>query len=567
MQLLSYNTPVYLPYVITHLQSTAEAVFIIIMSRAGRKVKYLLTMLLLGTVAFVKYSSDVTNFNFIMSSPAPAKWSGMDSMTDKVAKPVVTKATTSIPKVTTVETTGNFSERVRQFTDQLSDIRRRTWQSRGFGEWKDQLHSGPVQVLWGARDDYLDVLAAKYPHVTTVTLPWMSNGERVWNSLTDTVNVPRQTYYEWTTDNTLCTLIETSGVTRPRYDVIFNRTCVRNINATVSPRTLLPVFLNAKLPRPRLNWSFPAHFHTSPPPFVFYIHIHRDAIVTVNGDVYSGNLKLVLDACSDDTRAQLPSEVDRMPLYDEVLVIVQFWGTAVYHRMVEIMPRVVFYREFLRDNPQIRIVAPEPPGGRLSELFRIIGVDDTRLVVGPVRAKVVHQPRSSKCGFASVQESQTLSALYREYITRTFPPQPRNKLLLIRRTGKRRFTEQTKIEKLLERAARDYNLTYTLFIDNPTPSLNDTMMMFHSAVMVVAPVGAGESNIFFSRPGTYVVEGVCNVPYLMLCFQRLAHILGHHWHGVTSRRGGCQKVVDVSAASVEDAVLSYLRLWKLERHS
>ena len=213
MQLLSYNTPVYLPYVITHLQSTAEAVFIIIMSRAGRKVKYLLTMLLLGTVAFVKYSSDVTNFNFIMSSPAPAKWSGMDSMTDKVAKPVVTKATTSIPKVTTVETTGNFSERVRQFTDQLSDIRRRTWQSRGFGEWKDQLHSGPVQVLWGARDDYLDVLAAKYPHVTTVTLPWMSNGERVWNSLTDTVNVPRQTYYEWTTDNTLCTLIETPGGT------------------------------------------------------------------------------------------------------------------------------------------------------------------------------------------------------------------------------------------------------------------------------------------------------------------------------------------------------------------
>ena len=132
--------------------------------------------------------------------------------------------------------------------------------------------------------------------------------------------------------------------------------------------------------------------------------------------------------------------------------------------MVEIMPRIVFYREFLRDNPQIRVVAPEPPGGRLSELFRIIGVDDTRLVVGPVRAKVVYQPRSSKCGTASIQESQTLSALYLEYISRTFPPQPRNRLLLIRRTGLRRFTEQTKIEELMTRAARDYNLTYTVFI-------------------------------------------------------------------------------------------------------
>jgi len=564
--LLCYSAPVHVAYVTTCDQPLKLFNLIMILC-TRKKVAYLSTILLLGTVVVhVKYSSDVTNFIFIMSMSIGAKWSRMDSMTDEVVKPVVTKATTSIPAVITVETTGNFSERVRQFIDQLSDIRRRTWQSRGFGEWKDQVHSGPVQVLWGARDDYLDVLAAKYPHVTTVILPWMSNGERVWNSLTDTVNVPQQTYYEWTADNTLCTWIETPSVTGPKYDVIFNRTCERNINATVSPRSLRPVFFNAKPLRQNNNWSFPSHFHTSPPPFVFYIHIHHDAIVTALGDMYSGNLKLVLDACSAHTSSELPSDVERMPVYDEVLVIAQDSGRAVFHRMVEIMPRVVFYREFLRDNPQIHIVAPDPPEGRLSELFRVIGVDDTRLVVGPVRAKVVYQPRSSKCGTASVQESQTLSALYREYITRTFPPQPRNKLLLIRRTGNRRFTEQKRIEEILVRAARDYNLIFTMFNDNPTPSLNDTMIMFHSAVVVVAPVGAAESNIFFSQPGTYVVEGVCNRPHVNLCLQRLAHILGHHWHGVTSR-GGCEEVVDVSAASVDDAVRSYLRLWKLERSS
>ena len=135
------------------------------------------------------------------------------------------------------------------------------------------------------------------------------------------------------------------------------------------------------------------------------MHIHRDAIVTNNSEVYHGNIKLVLDACHANTRAKVPLNVDQMTLYDEVFVIAQYWGTEVFHRMVEIMPRVVFYREFLHNNPKIRIVAPEPPGGRLSELFRIIGVEDTRLVVGPVRAKVVYQPRSSKYGFANVQES------------------------------------------------------------------------------------------------------------------------------------------------------------------
>jgi len=74
----------------------------------------------------------------------------------------------------------------------------------------------------------------------------------------------------------------------------------------------------------------------------------------------------------------------------------------------------------------------------------------------------------------------------------------------------------------LEQTAKDY----ALLADNPTPSLNDTMMMFHSAVIIVAPHGAGLPNVFFSQPGSYVIEGVCNRPHVNLCFQWLAHILG-----------------------------------------
>ena len=108
------------------------------------------------------------------------------------------------------------------------------------------------------------------------------------------------------------------------------------------------------------------------------------------------------------------------------------------------------------------------------------------------------------CGFANVQEIQMLSMKYREYITKNFPAEPRNKVILIRRSGSRRFTEQEKIEKVVEAAARMHNLSYVMFIDNPVPSLNDTMRMFHSAVMVVAPHGAGLANVVFSQPGTYI---------------------------------------------------------------
>ena len=540
------------------------------MRRVGRTIGCCSTVLL-GTVILISvYSRFANPVSNIPSAAVGTEWFSGTVGSDEVVRSVAEETATSLPAVIVVNATGDFAERLHQFIVRLSDIRRRMWQRRGYGAWKNEVYSKPVQVLSGARDDYLNVLAAKYPHVTTVVLPWISTGDSVWNSLTDTTNVPRQTYvYEWTADDMLCTWIESPNV-RYGNKAVFNRTCIREINATASTRALRPIYLNAKPLQPHKYWpndgsAYPAHFYASPPPFVFYIHIHRDAVVTTNGDVFSGNLKLVLDACSDDMRPKV-SDGDRMKLYDEVLVIAQNWGHTVYHRMIEVMPRVVFYREFLRENPQIRVVAPEPRGGRLSELLRIIDVDDTRLVVGPVRAKVVYQPRSSKCFFPSVQECRTLSALYRDYIRRTFLPQPRNRLLLIRRSGVRRFQQQKAIEELMERAADDYNLTYTLFVDNPTPSLNDTMMMFHSAVIVVAPLGAGESNLLFSQPGTYVVEGVCNLPLVNLCFQRLAHILGHHWYGLMSRRG-CPRVVDVSAASVNDAVRSHLRLWTLERSS
>jgi len=472
--------------------------------------------------------------------------------------------------VITVDTIGNFYERLHRFNVELDTIRQQIWEHRGHGDWRgDVCSSAVIEVLSGARDDYLEVLAAKYPHVTTVFLPWISTGrDHMWNSLTDTTNLPSQLYHQWTADDALCTLIETPGATSAKYDTMFNRICVRNINETFRPQSLPLIQLNGKALSQLMYWpnsgnAYPAHFYTATPPFVFYLHVHHDAVVSANGDVTSGSLKLVLYTCERDVSPQVPhADV----VYDEVFVIAQHWGVAVFHSMCEVLPRIALYRDFLQRNPQIRVVVPEFDGAHLShnwylllDLLRIVGIEDWRVVVGPVRAKVVYQPRSTMCGFANVQESQMLNKLYQNYISRNFSPQKRNRLVLVRRSASRKFAEQRGIEQVLMRIARDYGLIYTPFIDNPTPSLNDTMIMFYSAAVIVAPHGAGESNMFFSQPGTFIVEGVCNLPHVNLCFLRLAYILGHHWHGILSR-GGCEEVVDVSTASIEDTVRSYLDL-------
>jgi len=508
-----------------------------------------------------------------------------DSRTLTNSSPPCTSICNVSESVIAVDVDGNFTDRVARFNVKLYTIRRqlsreaippgkdisKTTCRSSAGDNRTasaELGTGSLQVTWSIKENYINDLSGNQD-IFTIVLPWLKSRHN-WSSMTDYSNVLYQRYYEWTADTMLCSWIETPRVIKMRYDSIYRRTCNRNINDTAHGQSLKPLYLNAKPLFPDQYWpnngdSYPEHYYTTTPPYVFYMHIHRQAVVTELGDVITARTKLVLYACNNDITPTLPlrGKLSHIPCYDEVYVITQYWGNAVFHRMAEIVPRLVLCLQFLNAHPQIRILGPEV-GGRLAELLEIIGLDKSRLITGVTRAKIVYQPRATGCGFANVQESQVLSQLYRDYIKRNFPAQPRNRLVLIRRSGGRKFTEQKQIEEVSERAARDYNLTYTVFIDNPTPSLNDTMMMFHSAVMIVAPVGAAETNMFFSQPGTYIVEGVCNLPHVNLCMQRLAHILGHHWHGVTSR-GGCEGVVDVAAVSVENAVRGYLRLWKIER--
>jgi capsular polysaccharide biosynthesis protein len=91
--------------------------------------------------------------------------------------------------------------------------------------------------------------------------------------------------------------------------------------------------------------------------------------------------------------------------------------------------------------------------------------------------------------------------------------------------------------------------------------MTDTMRIFRSAVMVVAPHGTGEANVIFSPPGIYLIEGVCHAPHINVCHGDTALALGHHWHGIISRQG-CGGVVDVEASRIDSVVREHLSIWK-----
>ena len=215
---------------------------------------------------------------------------------------------TSVDSIVRVKVDGNFSHRVAAFNAFLLTLREEELRRRETGAWKAPT-SGRLELLRGTRDDYLQMLS-DYGNVKTVALPWLNGSRRVWNSLEDRSNLPLQTYFEWTADDTLCSWIETPGQTKAKYDLLYNRTCNRDMNDTLRPRSLRPLFLNRR-PKYRKNiTTYPAHFFTDTPPFAYFMHIHRDAFVSPVGDVIGEGYKLVPVGCNSNGNPSLPRNLN-----------------------------------------------------------------------------------------------------------------------------------------------------------------------------------------------------------------------------------------------------------------
>ena len=136
----------------------------------------------------------------------------------------------------------------------------------------------------------------------------------------------------------------------------------------------------------------------------------------------------------------------------------------------------------------------------------------------------------------------------------TAPPQPRKSIVLIKRSKKRFFRNHSAIFEALQKVAKEYgDYDVEVFSDNPLPTQAETMAMFNRAFMVVAPHGGGESNLYFSEPGTILVEGLCHPPNL--CYRNHMQSLGHRYYGIYLKERTC---FDLTPADILTPVRKYL---------
>ena len=158
------------------------------------------------------------------------------------------------------------------------------------------------------------------------------------------------------------------------------------MNDTVEPRTMLgSIFLNAQPLKlgghsPQ-HKSLQAHFYTDPPSTVTLLHVHRDAVVTSLGDVFTRSCKLVLQGCSCDTSVCVQHHVDSVtgrltiPVYDEVFVVSQYGEQASSIERSKSSRELASTRVSFTQTRKFGSSPPSPmPGVCLAELLIITGL-------------------------------------------------------------------------------------------------------------------------------------------------------------------------------------------------
>ncbi|CAH1800947.1 unnamed protein product [Owenia fusiformis] len=230
---------------------------------------------------------------------------------------------------------------------------------------------------------------------------------------------------------------------------------------------------------------------------------------------------------------------------DEVFIISQFGGNNFYHTMVELIPRLSLFMDLLQSHPKIKIHIMDMSFTR--DVLGLLGFDSNRIVSGFVKAKIAYLPRGTKCGNSDPLTLQILSDKYLDVLSNKInfnilsnkmdlhhQRKHRNSILLIKRSGTRKFKQHGHIRNTISNIASRNNLNFLEFSDVPQKKILATVAYFNNAFLVIGAHGAGLSNILFSRPGTFIIEVVCQGYIINPCYLDLSRKLGHRYYGITS---------------------------------
>ena len=377
------------------------------------------------------------------------------------------------------------------------------------------------------------------PHYATrpgprhvVVVPTRPLGRDEWNDLFDVARaVPHDVPLEpLLAKKRSVSLVSTAGARRERYD--------RDDIAVSATHPAAPVLLPdpVSLSGAIADVSRLAHGYAAPP--VTAGVVRGGAAVMSEGCVITARRELVLESASRlsfgrELAARRPGLVAELasapqdPDPSPILVLPNPRRPSYYHWWLDCLPRIWIVDEHTSDGG-CRLLAPPHLYDFELETLEMLGFGE----------RVKHQ-QEPVVGYAELLLSPGLawrdlpSPAIEDFVrwvrarTQTpLPPQSSGRIYVSRASARRRrvANEDEVCEGL---AACGFE---TLELDGMP--VRDQIALFSAAEAVVAPHGAGLTNLMFCRGGTHVVELFSVGGFHDSCYRRMAAICGQHYHAV-----------------------------------
>jgi len=189
------------------------------------------------------------------------------------------------------------------------------------------------------------------------------------------------------------------------------------------------------------------------------------------------------------------------------------WGYGYYHFLTEVLPSVLeIDRPATIHCPSSLFAIP---------IFRWFGLENPVVHAKPptIRVKHIYEQPYIECGMPSLQKIEAIRQIVKKKVVFT----KIKGILIKRKESYRQILNHDAVFAFLKTARPD--LDWVCFDSLP---FSETVNLFAQASLIVAPHGAGLTNMVFSGPGTQILECM-PVENPNLCYWHLSELLEHRY--------------------------------------
>lgn len=266
------------------------------------------------------------------------------------------------------------------------------------------------------------------------------------------------------------------------------------------------------------------------------VAIVPDVIINSDGKVYNETFLFVGKQGCEKSKPQFKFRPASQK-YKRVVTIAEFWGYGYFHFMHENLIRLPLVFSILDQYSDMKIHSHQGKSFILKLLF-MFDIKRDRIVSGHVHADMAFIPEQINCG----RPPANLLLLLQKSIlqTNTFllqhtSHQSKRQILIVKRERTRELRNHNEILAKVKESFSNYNVV----VHTGHELMEKQFALFRSSDVIIAPHGAGLSNIVVCRKHTLIFELLNQIPHPVLCYAGLAlklkllyvgHIIPHFHH-------------------------------------